>query len=122
MVDSMGARRQEVTKGLQIETQRESEPEFCEISKLTRNDTLPSTRPHFLILPKQFYQLKTHLSNIWAYEGILIQRNTCTKIYLLFHFIYLYFKCCSRSSSPLHSPLSTLPPLHLYGGALPPTH
>jgi hypothetical protein len=29
--------------------------------------TLPPTRPYFLILPKQFHQLRPKHSNIWAY-------------------------------------------------------
>ena len=30
-------------------------------------DTLPPTKPHFLILPKQFHQLGSKHSNIWTY-------------------------------------------------------
>lgn len=35
--------------------------EALETSKPTPGDTLLSTRPHLLILPKQFYQLEDHI-------------------------------------------------------------
>lgn len=41
-----------------------------ETSKLTRSDIPPSTRPFFLILPKQFHQARTKHREIWA---VLIQ-------------------------------------------------
>jgi hypothetical protein len=37
---------------------------FFEILKPTLNNTLPPTRPHLLILPKQFHQLGTEQSKV----------------------------------------------------------
>lgn len=44
--------------------------------KATRSDTSFPTRPHLLILLKQFHQLAIHYSNIWAYRGIPIRITT----------------------------------------------
>jgi hypothetical protein len=47
-----------------------------ETSKPTLLGTSPPTRPHVLILPKQFHPLGTKYLSIWAYGAILIQTTS----------------------------------------------
>ena len=73
-----------------------------ETSKLAPNDTLVPTRPHLLILPKQFHQLGPSIQTCEPMWPVLIQTMTLplNVVCVLYLLTVCYSKCkcvCARA-------------------------